>query len=142
MNRKLFELIYLMILRQDIKPDEAYDMLKDYFRLTEIAEREDANKLNPTIKKCDPIDLGKLTPTIDDRDLIVQPLTYPHDGITWTGGPYTTTGDPNLLGHTCISTAYTSGDDTLHVTCNDNSAITTCTSANVVSVPTSAVATA
>ena len=142
MNRKLFELIYLMILRQDIKPDEAYDMLKDYFRLTEIAEREDVNKLNPTIKKCDPVDLGRLTPMIDDHDLIVQPHTYPYDGITWTGGPYTTTGNPNILDHTCISTAYTSGDNTLHVTCNDNIAITTCTSASVVAVPTSVAATA
>ena len=60
MNQKLFELIYVMIVRQELKPQDAYDMLRDFFRLTEISEREKASELKPEVHKWEPIDLSKL----------------------------------------------------------------------------------
>lgn len=60
MNQKLFELIYLMIVRQELKPQDAYDMLRDFFRLTEISEREKASELKPEVHKWEPLDLSKL----------------------------------------------------------------------------------
>lgn len=88
MNQKLFELIYVMIVRQELKPQDAYDMLRDFFRLTEISEREKAKEPDTDAKKWEPLDLSKWPGQIIDNPS--YPLTC-WDGITWTGSPVTTT---------------------------------------------------
>ena len=108
MNQKLFELIYLMIVRQELKPQDAYDMLRDFFRLTEISEREKVNELKPVVHKWEPLDLSKFPGQIIDNP------SYPlicSDGITWTGGPVTTTYTNGA--HTVASNT----DDQTSITC-------------------------
>ena len=40
MNKKLFNIIYALIARGEIQSDEAYEILRDYFRLNEVACKE------------------------------------------------------------------------------------------------------
>ena len=116
MNKKLFELIYVMIVRQELKPQDAYDMLRDFFRLTEISEREKVNDLKPETHQWEQLDLFKWPGQLIDNPS--YPLTV-GDGITWTGGPVVTTytnGETSVNGvHTVAAT-------------NDNTSIT-CTAA-------------
>lgn len=140
MNRKLFELIYLLILRQEVKPDEAYEMLKDFFRLNEIAEREEVKKLKPEVKVWDPIDLSKLGDLhIGDNGIIDNPRSpYIGDtpgsiGITWTGDPnygtLTTTGAYTTLStdsNVCCVSSPTS------ITCNTSATSATAASPTAV----------
>jgi hypothetical protein len=117
MNQKLFELIYLMIVRQELKPKDAYDMLRDFFRLTEISEREKAKESSQESKEWEPLDLSKWPGQIIDNP------SYPlicSDGITWTGGPVTTT-------YTSDATAI-NGPHTVASNTNDQTSIT-CTAA-------------
>lgn len=44
MNKKLFNLIYALIARGEIQSDEAYEILRDYFRLNEVAQKEKKEK--------------------------------------------------------------------------------------------------
>lgn len=114
MNQKLFELIYLMIVRQELKPQDAYDMLRDFFRLTEISEREKVNDLKPVVHKWEPLDLSKFPGQIIDNP------SYPlicSDGITWTGGPVTTTYTNGATAVTNAHTIASTTDDQTSITC-------------------------
>ena len=114
MNQKLFELIYLMIVRQELKPQDAYDMLRDFFRLTEISEREKANELKSEVHRLEPLDLSKWPGQIIDNP------SYPlncSDGITWTGGPVTTTYTNGATAVTSAHTIASTTDDQTSITC-------------------------
>lgn len=113
MNQKLFELIYVMIVRQELKPQDAYDMLRDFFRLTEISEREKVKELNPEVKEWKPLDLSKLPGQIIDNPS--YPLTV-GDGITWTGGPVVTTYTNGTTAVNGVHTVATTNDQSITYT--------------------------
>lgn len=122
MNKKLFELIYLMIVRQELKPQDAYDMLRDFFRLTEISEREKAKELSKDTKEWEPLDLSKWPGQIIDNP------SYPlicGDGITWTGGPVTSTYTNGATAVTNAHTIASTTDDQTSITCTASVATAT-----------------
>jgi hypothetical protein len=114
MNQKLFELIYLMIVRQELKPQDAYDMLRDFFRLTEISEREKAKESSQESKEWEPLDLSKWPGQIIDNP--AYPLIC-GDGITWTGGPVSTTYTNGATAVTSAHTIASNTDDQTSITC-------------------------
>ena len=118
MNQKLFELIYVMIVRQELKPEDAYDMLRDFFRLTEISEREKSKELNQEIKEWKHIDLSKWPAQIIDNPS--YPLTV-GDGITWTGGPVVTTYSSDSTAANGVHTVATTNGNT-SITCTATAA--------------------
>ena len=118
MNQKLFELIYVMIVRQELKPQDAYDMLRDFFRLTEISEREKVKELNPEVKEWKPLDLSKWPGQIIDNPS--YPLTV-GDGITWTGGPVISTYTTDSTAANGVHTVATTNDAT-SITCTATAA--------------------
>lgn len=135
MNQKLFELIYVMIVRQELKPQDAYDMLRDFFRLTEISEREKVKELNPEIKEWKQLDLSKWPGQIIDNPS--YPLTV-GDGITWTGGPVVTTytnGDGITCTGSPVTTIYTNGANTVTSNTNDQTSITYTSTAATAAAP-------
>ena len=113
MNKKLFELIYVMIVRQELKPQDAYDMLRDFFRLTEISEREKVNDLKPETHQWEQLDLFKWPGQLIDNPS--YPLTV-GDGITWTGGPVVTTYTNGETSANGVHTVATTNDNT-SITC-------------------------
>lgn len=85
MNRKLFDLIYTLIARSEITRDEAFEMLKDYFHLSEIAAKDKPE----TPAESQPVVIPAINPTLKPID----PPIYPGYGeILHVGG--FTTGDP------------------------------------------------
>lgn len=118
MNQKLFELIYVMIVRQELKPQDAYEMLRDFFRLTEISEREKVNEQKPEVHQWEPLDLSKWPCRIIDNP------QSPYLG-TWTGGTGDITYSKSSNG--CIVNASTS--PAITCTCSAaNAATTACVS--------------
>lgn len=114
MNQKLFELIYIMIVRQELKPQDAYDMLRDFFRLTEISEREKVNEQKPEVHQWEPIDLSKWPGRIIDNP------QQPYLG-TWCG---------DSISIPSVSIRSNTGDVTSNSATYTNGSTCTCTSAN------------
>lgn len=106
-----------MIVRQELKPQDAYDMLRDFFRLTEISEREKANELKSVDHKWEPLDLSKWPGQIIDNP------QQQYLG-TWTG-------DIVYSKSSNASVANASTAPTLTCTCSSANAATAATTACV-----------